>query len=843
MACGDVLSLEDLQTAKRHQIFEAEVITGKAGGVAGGANIGTATNPVTGQTQQTLPSILADLGFDVQSWTSSTGGVQASANQVFLNDTPGSLGLGDYYAWGGTFPKTVPAGTDPALPTSGYIMRSSRFAGTQAREAIRRICAEAGDNLVDGSFEAGGTLVNANDVLLQERTGKVFSGPAGTVAAGTNPASGGFIDRRGELLRSAMQGRYVYSGKNIVDLLSESELARLLINDPSLDLTAKIQSLIDEQKPFYLASNRRHYCDGLLQMKSGAKIIGAGQGTNQTGADAEVETAIIFNQATTNIGVQLSSASGWVTDWAIDGATLDTLSNSSAILSFKMLNTTSGHQGCYNGKLHAYIRGAQYGAYIDSSFWNVDLDLRIRGCYKPYVKTASGYSTSLSGWIKVSFCFHGVDISNTTYSPISFWFDGCGLSAPQSVVDAATTTELPILLKVANSQAISGTMGVENSKAQWINIRSYSSINYTANYYNSPSNVFVKDPARISNVALADQGVIYTNNSQVKLRGIIASNLTSSGYPPVNASDPTYFITGAGTDNPRVAFEGCFINMPSFACNTPAMDGCVSAPTYENGAFLFGLGGVDSPINWKSGIMQFGVSTTQTYHQISLKRPFVEGETALTVTGSTGASSVKFSTVNGGSANATNCALNVSMATSNSRSINARGTVNTSGADYAEYMRKSEGCGGLPKGAICGVDVNGMLTDRFDEAISFVIKSTDPSFVGGDTWFTEKEPSVPLNADGEEDPLCPVYLGVLSDYKQRLEDARRLVDRIAFSGQVPVNVTGAKPGDFIVPKRNEDGTIGGKPIGRPTLDEYQISVGKVWRVLDDGRAFVVVRVV
>ena len=85
MACGDVLSLEDLQTAKKHQIFEAEVITGKVGGVAGGATIDTATNPVTGQTQQTLPSILADLGFDVQSWTSSTGGVLASANQVFLN--------------------------------------------------------------------------------------------------------------------------------------------------------------------------------------------------------------------------------------------------------------------------------------------------------------------------------------------------------------------------------------------------------------------------------------------------------------------------------------------------------------------------------------------------------------------------------------------------------------------------------------------------------------------------------------------------------------------------------------------------------------------------------------
>ena len=233
MACGDVLSLEDFQTAKKHQIFEAEVITGKAGGVAGGANIGTATNPVTGQTQQTLPSILADLGLDVQSWTSSTGGVLASANQVFLNDTPGSLGLGDYYAWGGTFQKTVPAGTDPALPASGYIMRSSRFATTQAREALRRSYAEAGYNLVDGSFEAGGTLLNANDALLQERTGKTFSGPAATVPAGTNPASGGFVDRSGELLRSSL-------GYRVVDFLPIDR-----VTDGSVDYVEQVQQAVD----------------------------------------------------------------------------------------------------------------------------------------------------------------------------------------------------------------------------------------------------------------------------------------------------------------------------------------------------------------------------------------------------------------------------------------------------------------------------------------------------------------------------------------------------------------------------------------------------------------------
>lgn len=84
----------------------------------------------------------------------------------------------------------------PVVPGNSVI---DPYNGT--REALRRSYAGAGYNLVDGSFEVGGTLVNANDVLLQESTGKAFSGPAGTVAAGTNPVGGGFVDRSAETLR------------------------------------------------------------------------------------------------------------------------------------------------------------------------------------------------------------------------------------------------------------------------------------------------------------------------------------------------------------------------------------------------------------------------------------------------------------------------------------------------------------------------------------------------------------------------------------------------------------------------------------------------------------------
>lgn len=113
--CGDVLSLADLQTAKKHQLFEAEVITGKQGGVAGGADIDFATNTATGQTQKTLPAVLRDAGFFPASFDFTTGGTLsvASRNQVVYD--PVSL---TWYSWAGALPKVVPAGTNPLLDSN-----------------------------------------------------------------------------------------------------------------------------------------------------------------------------------------------------------------------------------------------------------------------------------------------------------------------------------------------------------------------------------------------------------------------------------------------------------------------------------------------------------------------------------------------------------------------------------------------------------------------------------------------------------------------------------------------------------------------------------------------------
>lgn len=140
--CGDVLSLADLQTAKKHQIFEAEVITGKSGGVATGADIDFATNPVTGQTQKTLPAVLRDAGFSPVSWDFATGGTLTVSDRDKVVYDPVSE---TWYSYAGTLPVTVPAGfnpvgnadwkpqTDPDLrsdltaPSSGLIVDASNI--------------------------------------------------------------------------------------------------------------------------------------------------------------------------------------------------------------------------------------------------------------------------------------------------------------------------------------------------------------------------------------------------------------------------------------------------------------------------------------------------------------------------------------------------------------------------------------------------------------------------------------------------------------------------------------------------------------------------------------------
>jgi hypothetical protein len=160
---------------------------------------GTATTEVTVEDGSKVPSIrkalLDNFYFkDPIAW--QVGQTENVFNQL-RQFTDGSW----WYAPSATASNPISMGSTPVGDPLWRIYDFDAIKKLEPRidEALRRSYAAAGYNVV-GTFRDGFTIVNANDVGIDEVTGKGFTGPAGPVAAGTDPTSGGFVDRSNDIL-------------------------------------------------------------------------------------------------------------------------------------------------------------------------------------------------------------------------------------------------------------------------------------------------------------------------------------------------------------------------------------------------------------------------------------------------------------------------------------------------------------------------------------------------------------------------------------------------------------------------------------------------------------------
>ena len=240
------------------------------------------------------------------------------------------------------------------------------------------------------------------------------------------------------------------------------------------------------------------------------------------------------------------------------------------------------------------------------------------------------------------------------------------------------------------------------------------------------------------------------------------------------------------------------------------------------------------------GCVYIGKGWGATNHRINLEK--AQGETILVISGYSGANndSVVISAASGAGYNGAATVMGVTTNTSTGRSISAGGSITGGGNDYAEYIVKRNDAGCIQKGQIAGIDVCKLLTDKWSLACSFVVKSTDPSFVGGDSWDKHigNRPQQTTCITDEE------FAPILSEYESKLEEARNKVDRIAFSGQVPVIVSGSyNVGDYILPIEGPDDTIVGVAcsLSNLTLEDYGKTIGKVWGTCLD-KAWVAVKI-
>jgi len=256
---------------------------------------------------------------------------------------------------------------------------------------------------------------------------------------------------------------------------------------------------------------------------------------------------------------------------------------------------------------------------------------------------------------------------------------------------------------------------------------------------------------------------------------------------------------------------------------------CVATGTAESAATLTQAMALDS-----SGNLLVGV-TSGINHTISKSTT----STVLTISGANAATSAVAYFNNcdtAGSNLGQNAGLYVQKNGANGRSVNCAGTVNTSGADYAEYETKADSCGTVAKGQIIGLDADGNVTDKWVDSFSFGIKTTNPSYVGGDVWASEdivgKRPEQP--AEDAEQSITEQYIADLAAYEARVETERQKFDRIAYAGKCPCNIQCAAVGDYIIATQDGDG-IKGIAVSSPTFDQYRLAVGRVRRILEDGR--------
>ncbi len=239
-----------------------------------------------------------------------------------------------------------------------------------------------------------------------------------------------------------------------------------------------------------------------------------------------------------------------------------------------------------------------------------------------------------------------------------------------------------------------------------------------------------------------------------------------------------------------------------------------------------------------------------TVHRIirTLSAGEAEGTPVLHVTGNGGGGIVVAGANTHGYSPAA-AVLKVSTVFLNGRSVSTGGTVNTGGTDYAEYELKADGCGPIAKGDLVGFDAEGRVTDRWSQARSFGVKSTAPSFVGGDNWARAigPEPAPPVREEGTSDAawlaVQSAYASALADWQAQYEAARARVDRVAYSGKVPVNgVGGCEPGDYVLAAQGPGDTIVPVRVASEalTFTQYRHAIGRVRRLLDDGRPEVAV---
>lgn len=268
-----------------------------------------------------------------------------------------------------------------AAATSASVSASQAAAaagtvGPTVDELTRRSYAEAGYNVV-GTFQSGFTYVNANDVGIDKTTGKGYTGSAGQVTAGTNPASGGFVDRSSEVLRSESIITFgsLFSALNSTKLKLGQRLAITGYNS-SDDGGYSTFEVVSASNPVGITTNGGAFkllrLSGHSQLRDSLRgitpVIAAHRGyhgiTTGEPVGGNVQD-VYFVPENTAYSVAFAAKNG---AWGVEGDTKVSSDGVAVVFHDDTVDRTTNGMGPVSSFTYAQLKALDAGAYVSPAF-------------------------------------------------------------------------------------------------------------------------------------------------------------------------------------------------------------------------------------------------------------------------------------------------------------------------------------------------------------------------------------------------------------------------------------------------------------------------------------------
>lgn len=350
---------------------------------------------------------------------------------------------------------------------------------TQMREALRRSYAEAGYNLVEGSFETGGIFTNENDVLLHEKTGKAYSGPAGPVAAGTNPTSGGgFVDRSGSSYSEFIGER------SLLEFIPRAYWSGVLDGSNTVDMTPYVQAAVDSGESIKQLRKLILRLDSPIFLYGGVPYDLGGSIFKPTDAFGVVQHKIF----TENEGKYVSGQHFGLKNLRIEGDPTKKYNSAGAGLKFNKDTTGVGY-AVYDATIENVVVKDMYHCFNDkeqSGAWMTTFK-HLKGINCPV-----GFSKSIGTTIVLQNVYmqgghRGFELDNLYgMDMLGCAHDGGSDYAPDFLDSRILITNSEINMQTMRAEYLSANrrfLNIGNSK---VNIGVLSLANYTANADSTP---------------------------------------------------------------------------------------------------------------------------------------------------------------------------------------------------------------------------------------------------------------------------------------------------------------------------------------------------------------------